>query len=193
MAPRVGYVGSAPTPCSKHDAGTCHPQPWRAVSDRIRKYHASQVESAPAFFQRTGRNTMSNIVKLKLKNGRGTRRAQTKATDARLIEACITYAQCMAAHQATFRAAPDDAYSDKFTGAAFKRATTALRAAKSKATTAGGLQAKARIVPIVADDAEGSFEEEQVDFLLSFALDVKVFLDPSVEEEWRARIDGVPA
>src|SRR5262245_12032920 len=130
-------------------------------------------------FQRKGWITMNNVVKLKLKNKPRASRVTPKAADSRLIEACIAYSQSIAAHAATFRASPSDDYSTKSARPAISRATAALRAATKKATTAEGLNAKARIVPIIIDQAEGCFEQDEVNFLASFAAEVKAYLQPT--------------
>jgi hypothetical protein len=58
--------------------------------------------------------------------------------------------------------------------------------ATMNASTPEGLQAKARIVPFVIDDGEGSMEDTDAAFYRSFAADVRAFLDPLVHANWSA-------
>ena len=136
---------------------------------------------------------MNNIVKLKSNTKlHASRKVRTqKATDVHLIEACISYAQSMAAYKAAHKAAPDDAYADEAQAASLVRAKAALRSATKKATTATGLNAKARIVPVIIDDGSTGaghydFDPEQIEYLARFAADVREYLQPTVDDEWRA-------
>lgn len=65
------------------------------------------------------------------------------------------------------------------------RADLALaKIASTPAHTAEGLQAKARILPMVIDDSGGSMEAVDEDFYRLFAVDVKDFLKPILHEHF---------
>lgn len=98
--------------------------------------------------------------------------------DAALIRACISYAQATAAHQAAFAADPDanNTFAEGAISLPEKHAAAALRTiAATKATTVEGLQAKARILPMILryEDADHlEISAESVAFFRSFAADV---------------------
>jgi hypothetical protein len=111
-------------------------------------------------------------------------------SDKALINECVIYAQAKAAEEAGFKADPDDdaAHAALLADRHIMRAMMVLdKITKTPATTAAGLQAKARIVPIVV----GHFTDIEVtaldrDFLVSFGADVKAFLAPIIHEQWLA-------
>jgi hypothetical protein len=53
-------------------------------------------------------------------------------------------------------------------------------------TEIGQLQAKAGIVPVMVKNCDQHLEEEEETFLLSFAAEVKAFLEPIMNEGWSA-------
>jgi hypothetical protein len=103
------------------------------------------------------------------------------AADASLIAACVEYAQVRAASKAGYDVDPSfDADHAAASGDQFmRRARNALAlAAKIRPQSAAGLDAEARIVPIVVDVAECPLDEGAGEFLRKFALDVRRILDP---------------
>ena len=123
------------------------------------------------------------------------KRVKSKADlgpDAIVIKACISYAQMLAAHSAGFKADPDgdSKYSQGAADRYFSRATAALGiAAEISAQTAEGIQAKARIAPMVLDDSAPHYLCETGEaFFRSFADDARKFLDVVIEAERQAAI-----
>ena len=112
--------------------------------------------------------------------------------DAIVIKACISYAQMLAAHSAGFKADPDgdSKYSQGAADRYFSRATAALGiAAEISAQTPEGIQAKARIAPMVLDDSGPHYLCETGEaFFRSFADDARKFLDVVIEAERQAAI-----
>jgi hypothetical protein len=102
----------------------------------------------------------------------------------------VIYAQSVAAHNAGFKADPDGDSADAETLGARQIARANLALAKITSippTTAEGLQSKARIVPMMIDDSLGSrIEDNEIAFLVSFAAEVKKFLEPIINEHWSA-------
>src|ERR1700694_3215183 len=89
-----------------------------------------------------------------------TKKLTTKrAADDAVIALCVEYAQCVAAIQAGYEADPDGdfKFADGPAEANFrKRRKRALDGiGRHKTTTADGLSAKARIVPMIVKDNEG--------------------------------------
>jgi hypothetical protein len=64
------------------------------------------------------------------------------------------------------------------------------RIATMKASTPTGLDAKARILPLVIQDCEGSLQDSDEAFCRSFAADMRAFLDPPVHADWLATKDA---
>ena len=94
---------------------------------------------------------------------------------------------------AGFKADPDD--SSKHAAGLGKlherRAKRALeKIATMKTSTPTGLDAKARILPMVIQDDEGSMESTSEVFYRTFAADVRAFLDPLVHADWLATKDA---
>jgi hypothetical protein len=52
--------------------------------------------------------------------------------------------------------------------------------------TPHALSAKARIVPMMLEDADGLLEASSARFLASFAADVRAYMDPLCHEQWLA-------
>ncbi len=140
--------------------------------------------------------TMSNVIQLKKpisapKNPRtrSKKRAAPKPdTDAALIRECVAFAQNVAAGDAGFIADPtDNKYAEKL-GEQFSRRSeiALLKIGKLSATTAEGLQAKARVAPIVIRNTLGVPDEREDAFFTSFAADVKAFLAPIIQEHFQA-------
>jgi hypothetical protein len=114
---------------------------------------------------------------------------QKAISDARLIKECVIYAQEIAAFHAGFTADPDGSskHAAGLGDRHERRAQQALaKIAAMKASTPEGLQAKARILPVVIHDDEGSMESDSEVFYRTFAADVRAFLDPLVHANWLA-------
>ena len=109
--------------------------------------------------------------------------------DASIIKACVRFAQCTAGFAAGFTADPDGnfKYAGPAKGSVMRREVrTSLEfLGKKKATTPEGLNAKARVVPIIIKDDTGLFENGGGAFLLSFAAEVKEFTAPMVLANWQ--------
>lgn len=118
-------------------------------------------------------------------------KAKAAPSDARLIQKCVVYAQEIAAFHAGFRADPDCDGKYAVGPLGVRHENCAQQALKDiaamSASTAAGLQAKARILPIVVDDCDGSFmDDTAAAFYRSFAADVKLFLEPELHSAWLA-------
>jgi hypothetical protein len=101
-------------------------------------------------------------------------------TDAAIIRAAVTYAQCVAAHHGGFQTDPS---GDNDTAAStgrpyFKKAKRQLELlANLSARSIEAVDAKARCVPILLmDGADRATEIHELAFLSSFANDVRSFL-----------------
>jgi hypothetical protein len=117
------------------------------------------------------------------------RRAAPKPdADAALIRECVAFAQNVAANDAGYVADPTDSKYAAKLGEQFSRRyeIALLKMGKLSATTAEGLQAKARVVPIVIHNTAGSPDEREDAFFTSFAADVKAFLAPIIHEHFQA-------
>jgi hypothetical protein len=112
----------------------------------------------------------------------------TKNADAKIVTACLGYSMTISAVSAAFEADPDGNSKNaaRITGPYYERATKYLITATTPAATMIGLSAKARIVPIVLLDAEGTLEEENENFLSAFAADVQRLVQDAVDADWRA-------
>ena len=100
--------------------------------------------------------------------------------DDALILHCISFAQNVAALHATFKADPTDSEYAGKAAERLERASerTLMEAAAIPATTFVGLNAKARIVPLILEDQPGNYTSDEAEaFLRSFAADVKAFTD----------------
>ena len=108
--------------------------------------------------------------------------------DVLLINECVVYAQEIAAYHAGFLADPNDDMHAAVLGSPHeRRAKQALaKIATIKASTPAGLDAKARILPMVIHDSSGSVESADEVFYRTFAADVRAFLDPLVHADWVA-------
>jgi hypothetical protein len=86
------------------------------------------------------------------------------------------------------RALPTDrGYGAKLAGPFSSRHEKALvNIAKLSATTLKGLQAKARVVPIVIHNAAESPDEREEKFFRSFAADVEKLLETIIDERRQA-------
>jgi hypothetical protein len=118
-----------------------------------------------------------------MKKRRAAKKMQTKAAkDTALIRECVIYAQSVAALHEGYTA--DPGHGDSIAGALGEKYNDRIRQALTKitampATTPGGLCSKARIVAVVFRDHEGGcLPELEEEFLKSFAVDVKNFLQP---------------
>ena len=137
---------------------------------------------------------MSNVVQLKKptappkKSARRSKPVPKPASDAALIRACIAFAQNVAANDAGYAADPTDSEYAAPMGDEFSaRYDAALRKmAQLSATTPEGLDAKARVVPIVIHNTAGSPDEREDNFFTSFARDVREVLKPIIHERWSA-------
>ena len=116
--------------------------------------------------------------------------------DFALIRECVIYAQSVAAQSAGFAADPtgNNDHASALADIYFKRAEAALlKIARTPATTVEGLQAKARIVPVMIDDNEGSIVPEEKAFFRSFAAEVKEFLADAVQEAFVKELNAKKA
>ena len=137
---------------------------------------------------------MTNVVKLKAPPLKA---KSPSSDDSKVIRACVSYAQSVAAASAGFKADPDgdSTYAGQAADRRYGEAKKALTfIGKTKARTAAGISAKARIVHLVInDDSAGvpdrfpSIEPVSVVFFRSFAADVKGFMDGVIEKEWKER------
>jgi hypothetical protein len=132
-------------------------------------------------------------MKAKRKPTTKAKRPGDSASDARLVSECVIYAQEIAGYQAGFMADPHSS-SKNAAGLGKRRYDRAQQAltkiATMKASTPYGLDAKARILPLVIDDNEGSMQDIDEAFCRSFAADVRAFLDPLVHADWLATKDA---
>jgi hypothetical protein len=111
----------------------------------------------------------------------GDKAVRAKRANTALIRECVIYAQSIAAHDAGFNVDPDGnmIHAAPLGDYHIDRAHQALvKISRIPVTTAEGLQAKARIVR--------ALEKHEEAFLLSFAADVKAFLEPTIDEHWHA-------
>ena len=116
--------------------------------------------------------------------------------DFALIRDCVIYAQSVAAQSAGFAADPtgNNDHASALADIYFERAKAALvKIARTQATTAEGLQAKARIASVVVDDSEGSIDAEEQAFFRSFAVEVKEFLADAVHEAFLQELNAKKA
>ena len=132
-------------------------------------------------------------MKAKRKPATKAKRGAGKAPiDEHLINECVVYAQGVAAFHAGFGADPDgwSKHAEGLGNPHYDRARQALRKiATMKARTPAGLDAKARIIPVVLDDSEGSLEDADEAFYRSFAADVRAFLNMFLHADWLATKD----
>jgi hypothetical protein len=105
--------------------------------------------------------------------------------DQRLIMECSNYAQSLAAFDAEFSADPDANKVENVARHADRAAAALEKIAATPAKTAEGIHAKARIVAMVIEDAHGELQKRDEQFLLSFAADVKAFLQSTIDERSR--------
>jgi hypothetical protein len=130
-----------------------------------------------------------NVVPFPGKGSSGNKAVREKRGDTALIRECVIFAQSLGAYAVGFKADPDGDNKHAASLGSFHldRARQALtKLLRTRATTAEGLQAKARIVPMMLDNSAGDLDEDDEAFLLSFAADVKAFLKPTIDEHWRA-------
>jgi hypothetical protein len=118
-----------------------------------------------------------------MKKRRPVKKIQTKpAKDTALIRECVIYAQSIAAFHDGFDADPDGnnchatALGDRYENRAWQALT---KITVTPARTPEGLCSKARIVAVVFRDNCGNcFADTEAEFLKSFAIEVKNFLQP---------------
>jgi hypothetical protein len=103
----------------------------------------------------------------------------------RLIKECANYAQSLAAFDAEFSADPDENKVENIARHADRAAAALEKIAATPAKTVEGLEAKARIVAMVIEDAHGELQKRDEQFFLSFAADVKAFLQSTIDERSR--------
>jgi hypothetical protein len=111
------------------------------------------------------------------------RKAMRAPNDTRLIKECVIYAQSIAAFHDGFKVDSDG--NNCHAAALGERHTNRARQALTKitampATTPEGLCSKARVMRVVFDDNldGGCLPEADTQFLKSFAVEVKNFLQP---------------
>jgi hypothetical protein len=124
------------------------------------------------------------------------RKSAPPPNEAALIRECVKYAQALAAYNAGFKVDPDGNFkhADMLGRAHSALAERALgKITAMAAVTASGLQAKARILPLVVDDGSlaggGNDHGPTAEFFRSFATELRAFLAPLVEAEWQSRND----
>jgi hypothetical protein len=108
--------------------------------------------------------------------------------DQQLIKECANYAQSLAAFDAEFSGDPEGNKVENVARHADRAAAALEKIAATPAKTAKGLQAKAQIVAVVIEDAHSELQKRDEKFLLSFAADVKAFLQPIINEPSRNTI-----
>jgi hypothetical protein len=111
------------------------------------------------------------------------RKATRPPNDKALINHCVIYAQSIAAGNAGYAADPDGSckYAAALDDRHRKRAESALaRITNTTPATAAGLQAKARIAPLMLGDKFRLVKIEEQNFLTTFAGEVKAFLEPII-------------
>jgi hypothetical protein len=108
--------------------------------------------------------------------------------DQQLIKECANYAQSLAAFDAEFSGDPEGNKVENVARHADRAAAALEKIAATPAKTAKGLQAKAQIVAVVIEDAHAELQKRDEKFLLSFAADVKAFLQPIINEPSRNTI-----
>jgi hypothetical protein len=126
-----------------------------------------------------------NVVSLPVPKGEA---SSPPPDDQGLLRDCVAYAQAIGGYHAGFAA--DDTGNSDFAGEPgsigdrlLKRAYKLLvTIGRTPATTASGLRAKARIVPLILRDADGSAQDHDLEFFASFASEVKDFLDAPSRE-----------
>jgi hypothetical protein len=134
---------------------------------------------------------MSNVVQLKKPSAKRQSKpsAAAKPDDA-LIRTCIAYAQNVSAVEAGMNADPTDNTYESMAKKYSLQANISLRKlANLPATTPEGLDAKARIVPMVIHDAMGLLDEPEQLFFASLAADVRKILDPIIYLRWRDEVE----
>ena len=109
--------------------------------------------------------------------------------DQRLIEECSIYAQSLAAFDAGVSADPNENKVENVGRHADRAAAALENIAAISAKTAEGLQAKADVVAMVIEDAHGELQERDEKFFLSFAADVKAFLQSTIDERARNSLE----
>jgi hypothetical protein len=121
--------------------------------------------------------TATNVIPISEKTG------YTVPTEQKLVRKCIECAAAMAASDACYRIDPDENNSTASAiGGDYCGQASELLAqiAKMPARTADGIQAKARLAGVVFESASlqyNSPEDEELDFLRSFAVDVERYFD----------------
>jgi hypothetical protein len=100
-----------------------------------------------------------------------------KPSEDDLIRACVAYARAISGYDAGFAADPSG-NGDEEGNRLWRRSELLLaKIARTPAQTAKGLQAKARIAPVVIKAGNLPDDSDQT-FLASFASEVKEFLEP---------------
>jgi hypothetical protein len=127
-----------------------------------------------------GKTMGSNIVQLKPATGRKPRATRD---DAKLIRACIEFAAAVAALDAACAIDRRDGPPADILARLCRQWQAALRfAAHSRAMTIEGVQAKARIMPMLVAMSAGSIIPDAPAFFRTFAADADRLLDPLVRE-----------
>ncbi|QTL03938.1 hypothetical protein J5J86_00740 [Aquabacter sp. L1I39] len=111
--------------------------------------------------------------------GQGNRRRRSRkqaAKDCALIRDCVLYAQAVAALKAGYEADPDT--DGRYAGALgmrhLRRAERALeRIAGREACTSSGLEAKARILPVIVSRRMGLLSDLEATLIARFADEVR--------------------
>lgn len=112
------------------------------------------------------------------------RLAMPEHPEAQIMRLCVQYARLVAGYHNGFEADPT---GNKYfaAGGDDEGARDKLVAiAKSPATTAAGICAKARIVPMVLKDDGEIVSPAGADFYKSFAADVRAFTQPLCDQEY---------
>lgn len=124
------------------------------------------------------------------------KKAGAKAkSDKPLIVLCVQYHMAQAAFDAAFKGDPDgsNVHAERANEHLMAKMSTLLaKIAATPAVGMSGLSAKARAVPVALSDYAifGNSSAEAMDFLSSFAADVKRITDEAIENERRAIADA---
>jgi hypothetical protein len=110
----------------------------------------------------------------------------TRGADEALVTDCVLFVRWLAANEAGINADPsgNSEVANKLPNLWRKSRKALARIAGTKATTTSGLQAKARIVPYIIPDNLSCLNDDEFEFLRSFATDVSTFLERLTHAEW---------
>jgi hypothetical protein len=122
--------------------------------------------------------------KAKGKRAAAAGRGAAPPPDQLLIRNCVDFARAVAAFHAGFDADPDG--NNETAGGPSGRRISEMASkllaeiTRTRATTAKGLQAKARIVPMILDGSDIP-DDNEIEYFEAFAFEVKEFLEPLID------------